>query len=98
MIEWTEPAIQQLNQSYEYIALTNSETVAARIIEHIVTSIQRLAAFPQSGRRGRVPETRELVITDAPFIVAYTIEEDRILILALYHSARQWPETFWHPM
>jgi plasmid stabilization system protein ParE len=35
-----------------------------------------------------------LVITDAPFIVAYTIEDSRILILAVYHSARQWPETF----
>ena len=94
MIEWTEPAIQQLNQSYDYIALTNSETVAAGIIEHILASVQRLAIFPQSGRRGRVPQTRELVITNTPFIVAYTIQEDRILILAVYHSARQWPETF----
>lgn len=94
MIEWTEPAIQQLNQSYDYIALTNSETVAVRVVEHILASVQRLAVFPQSGRRGRVPQTRELVITDAPFIVAYTIEDSRILILAVYHSARQWPETF----
>jgi plasmid stabilization system protein ParE len=94
VIEWTEPAIQQLNQSYDYIALTNSETVAVRVVEHILASVHRLAVFPQSGRRGRVPQTRELVITDAPFIVAYTIEDSRILILAVYHSARQWPETF----
>jgi plasmid stabilization system protein ParE len=94
VIEWTEPAIQQLNQSYDYIALTNSETVAVRVVEHILASVKRLAVFPQSGRRGRVPQTRELVITDAPFIVAYTIEDSRILILAVYHSARQWPETF----
>jgi len=94
VIEWAEPAIQQLNQSYDYIALTNSETVAVRVVEYILASVQRLAVFPQSGRRGRVPQTRELVITDAPFIVAYTIESSRILILAVYHSARQWPETF----
>ena len=63
MIEWTEPAIQQLNQSYDYIALTNSEAVASHLVEHILASVQRLSTFPQSGRRGRVPETRELVTT-----------------------------------
>jgi len=94
VIEWTDSAVQQLNQSYEYIALTNSEEVARRIVEHILDSVQRLATFPQSGRRGRVPDTRELVISDTPFIVAYTIEADHILILAVYHSARQWPEMF----
>lgn len=94
MIEWTDSAVQQLNQSYEYIALTNSEEVARRIVEHILTSVQRLATFPQSGRRGRVPDTRELVISDTPFIIAYTIQVHRILVLAVYHSARQWPETF----
>ena len=94
MIEWTDSAVQQLNQSYDYILLTNSEEVARRIVERILTSVQRLATFPQSGRRGRVPDTRELVISDTPFIVAYAIEADRILVLAMYHSARQWPETF----
>lgn len=94
MIVWTELAIQQLDQSYDYIALTNSETVASQVAEHILASVQRLATFPRSGRRGRVPDTRELVVPDTPFIIAYTIEEDRIVVLAVYHSARQWPETF----
>ncbi|HSS99330.1 MAG TPA: type II toxin-antitoxin system RelE/ParE family toxin, partial [Terriglobales bacterium] len=72
----------------------NSEKVAVAVLEHIVASVQRLAVFPQSGRQGRVPETRELVITDTPFIVAYTVKENRILILAVYHGARQWPDSF----
>ena len=94
MIEWAEPAIQQLNQSYDYIVLTNSEAVATRVLEHILNRVQRLATFPLSGRRGRVLDTRELVIADTPFIVAYTIEQDRVLVLAVYRAARQWPETF----
>jgi toxin ParE1/3/4 len=94
MIEWTEQATRQLDQAYDYIALSNSEPVAARITMQIVTSVQQLAAFPMSGRSGRVPGTRELVISNIPFVAAYSVDHDRIVILAVYHGARQWPEVF----
>ena len=94
MIEWTEQAARQLDQAYDYIALSNSEEIAARITYKIVASIQQLNAFPMSGRTGRVRGTRELVIANTPFIVAYAIVGDRIVILALYHGAQQWPDVF----
>jgi toxin ParE1/3/4 len=94
MIEWTEQAIRQLDQAHDYIALSNSEEIAVRITMQIVTSVQRLAAFPMSGRAGRVRDTRELVISNTPFIAAYTIEKTRIVILAVYHGAQHWPEGF----
>jgi toxin ParE1/3/4 len=94
VILWTEQAVQQLDQAYSYIALANSEQVAERVTAQIVGSVQHLDSFPQAGRPGRVPATRELVIAKTPFIVAYTIAEDRVVILALYHGARQWPEAF----
>jgi toxin ParE1/3/4 len=93
-IEWTEQAIRQLDQAHDYIALSNSEEVAARIVMQIVTSVQQLATFPMSGRSGRVPGTRELVISNTPFIAAYAIDHDRIVVLAVYHGAQQWPEVF----
>jgi toxin ParE1/3/4 len=94
MIVWTEQATRQLDQAHDYIALANSEETAARITLQIVTSVQQLATFPMSGRPGRTPATRELVISNNPFIVAYTIEKDRIVILAVYHGAQRWPEEF----
>jgi addiction module RelE/StbE family toxin len=94
MIEWTEQAIRQLDQAHDYIALSYSGEVATRITLQIVSSVQQLAAFPISGRVGRVPGTRELVISSTPFIAAYTIEKARIVILAVYHGAQQWPEGF----
>ena len=94
MIAWTEQAARQLDQAYDYIALSNGEQVAARITVQIVSSVQQLAAFPMSGRLGRVRGTRELIISNTPFIAAYAIEKARIVILALYHGAQQWPETF----
>ena len=93
-IEWTEHATRQLDQALDYIALSNSEDVALRITTLIVATIQQLAAFPMSGRSGRGSGTRELVISNTPFIAAYTIDRDRIVILAIYHGAQQWPEAF----
>jgi toxin ParE1/3/4 len=94
MIEWTEQAIRHLDQAHDYITPSNSEEVAARVTMHIATSVQQLATFPMSGRPGRVPGTRELVIKNSPFVVAYGIEKERIVILAIYHGAQQWPEVF----
>jgi plasmid stabilization system protein ParE len=62
MIEWTEQATRHLGQAHDYITLSNSEEVAARIITHIATSVQQLAPFPIPGRPGRVRGTRDLVI------------------------------------
>ena len=95
-IEWTEQATRQLDQAHDYIALSNSEEVAERIATQIVTTVQQLTPFPMSGRSGRVPGTRELVIhiSNTPFIAAYAIGHDLIVILAIYYGAQQWPEAF----
>jgi len=93
MIEWAEQATQQLDQFHDYIALPNSVDVADRVALQIVGSVQRLAAFPMSGRSGRLPGTRELLIPNTPFIATYAIEKARIVVLAVYHGAHRWPET-----
>ena len=88
IIEWTEQAIRQLDQAHDYIALSNSEKVADRITTQIVNSVQHLARFPMSGRSGRVPGTRELVISNTPFIAAYVVDHERVVVLAVYHGAQ----------
>lgn len=93
MIVWTEHATQQLDHVHEYIALSNSEKVAAQVTMGIVASVQRLTTFPMSGRPGRISGTRELVIPNSPFVAAYSIEDERIVILAIYHGAQKWPGT-----
>lgn len=94
MIEWTEQAARQLVQAEDYIALSNSEEVAERITTHIVSCIQQLLRFPMSGRAGRVAGTRELVISTTPFIVAYAVDDEGVIVLAIYHGAQKWPEIF----
>ena len=92
-LEWTEQALSQLDAAHDYIALSNSEEVAARITALIVANVQQLGAFPMSGRSGRIAGTRELVISKTPFVASHAINRDRIVVLALYHGAQQWPES-----
>jgi toxin ParE1/3/4 len=92
VIQWSEQALRQLDQARDFIALANGEEVAARIRMQIFTSVEQLDAFPMLGRTGRVRGTRELVVSNTPFVVAYEIQKARIYILAVYHGAQQWPE------
>jgi len=94
MIVWTEQAVRQIDQAHDYIALNNSEDVATSVVLRIVTHIEQLVAFPMSGRPGRVAGARELVIAKTPLIAAYAIDKARIVVLAVYHGAQRWPETF----
>lgn len=58
-IRWSPTAVADLVSIRTYIAHDSPEAgrrVAARIKE----AVNRLAEFPESGRVGRVPETREL--------------------------------------
>ncbi len=89
---WTDPALAHLAAIRTYIAEQNPAAgarVVARI--HDVTR-NMLSASPYAGRPGRVENTRELVITKTPYIVAYRIAADHITILAVIHGSRQWPE------
>jgi plasmid stabilization system protein ParE len=65
--------------------------MARDFLARIDRAARNLAAFPLSGRVGRVEETRELVVPNTPFLIAYRIKEDEIHILAVLHGARRWP-------
>ena len=92
-VRWTIPATEQLEQAYHYIAESNP-TSAEQIANHIVDVTEMLGKHPQAGRRGRRAGTREFPIPDTPFVVAYSVSEGVVWILAVYHAARKWPERF----
>jgi addiction module RelE/StbE family toxin len=93
MILWTVQAAAQFQQAGDYISISNSPYVASKIIGEIIRRIEQLEFFPMSGRRGRVPGTRELVIGKTSFIAAYKVDGARIVILALCHGAQKWPDS-----
>jgi toxin ParE1/3/4 len=64
---------------------------AERTIRHIVEQTSGLTFYPRIGRSGGVEGTRELVISNTPYIVIYRIRE-RVEILRVRHGAQRWPD------
>ena len=92
-LRWTRLAAGHLESAFEYLAQDDA-VAAGAVVDRIFSAIEVLERHPQMGRSGRVPRTRELVVTGTPFVVAYRVRKDRIEILAVLHGARRWPERF----
>ena len=92
-IRWLEDSIQDLIALRQYIEQENP-AAAKRVAKTIIQSVNLLLDQPGIGRAGRVPNSRELVVTGTPFLVPYRIKNNTIEILRVLHSARQWPEAF----
>ena len=90
-IRWTRRALTRLDHVGAYIAQDNPEA-AARVISRIVTAVGTLAEQPAMGRAGRIKTTRELVLADISYIIAYRVTDEHVDILTVMHSAQQWPE------
>jgi toxin ParE1/3/4 len=71
----------------------HNPAAAKRVALHILYCVENLLSEnPQLGNPGPVPGTRELVIPNPPYIVAYRIRRTTIEIARVYHSSRRWPE------
>jgi len=88
-IIWTEPALLDLNEIAEYIAL-DKVSAAERLVQKVFSSTEHLIQFPKSGRKP--PELknsryRELVVP--PCRIFYRIDKDIIYILYVMRSERE---------
>ena len=85
---WTEPALLDLDEIAEYIALDNFRA-AQRLIEKVFKRAALLEQFPESGRRPpelkRTPY-REIVV--GPCRIFYRVEGDRVYMLYVMRAER----------
>ena len=90
---WTRPAARDLGAIQDYVARDNP-VAAYRLTQTVRQCVRHLTDHPNMGRQGRVGGTRELVISRTPYIVPYRVRGDQVEILAVFHGARKWPESF----
>lgn len=90
-IRWTDAAVRDLTHICDYIETHGSAVTARRVAVSIYQRVGTLAEFPESGRTGRKPETRELIFSGLPYLAIYRIHGEGVEILRILHGAQEWP-------
>lgn len=88
-IIWTEPALSDLDEIAEYIALDKVDA-ARRLVQKVLSSVERLEDFPTSGRIP--PELlhsryREIIV--GPCRVFYRSDKSNVYILYVMRGERR---------
>ncbi len=89
IVVWTPEAEQDRADVWDYIAADNP-CAAARMDELFSDAVARLAEHPRLGKPGKISGTRKLIPHES-YRLVYEVEREMVWILALVHTARQWP-------
>jgi toxin ParE1/3/4 len=95
---WSDSALNDIDKSIAYIAKRNPS--AARAVHTAIEQSGKQLGSAATGRRGRVTGTYEKSIPRLPYILAYAVDplpdgSERVVILHVIHTARDWPEGQW---
>lgn len=83
---FTRRALRDLANIRSYIA-DDSPAAASRMAVELVAACDRLEYFPERGRPGLLPGTRELT-TVWPYVIVYRAKGEQIDILSIWHGAQ----------
>ncbi|HGY1168030.1 TPA: type II toxin-antitoxin system RelE/ParE family toxin [Citrobacter braakii] len=89
-IKWLRKAIANLEAEFQYIAEEDPQA-AERFVNEVWRLTQMLKEQLAMGREGRVPETRELILHNYPYIIPYRVRNNTIQILRMFHTHRRIP-------
>ena len=88
-IAWTPDCRGDRQAIYDYIEADNPAAAFA-VDEMFARASSRLSSLSMSGRPGRFPGTRELVVHPS-YVIIYDIAGEMIRILRILHTAQKWP-------
>ena len=89
-LEFTGRAFRNIAAAEEYIAKDN-KVAAAQVVEAVYKTAERLELFPELGRPGKMPGTRELPLEKYPYTIAYRVRASKVVVYAVLHQSRQYP-------
>lgn len=85
-IAWDPKAIRDLARLHEFLTSENS-AVAAKVVQNLVTTADRLQNFPRMGERLDRYDPHELRrIFAGPYEIRYRLTVDAIFILRVWHG------------
>jgi toxin ParE1/3/4 len=89
-VRWLRGALLSLRGIHARVA-ADDPRAASRVVARIRSAVSHLGTFPGSGRRGRVPGTREVVVPKLPYLVVYRVKGQEVEILRVFHTAMDGP-------
>ena len=88
-IKWTEPALNDLIEIAEYIAL-DKPAAAKKLVRNVFKSIKRLKDFPESGKKSsELPKTNYREVIVGPCRIFYRVEGKKVFILYVMRGERE---------
>ena len=90
MPRWTLLALEDMRWILDHIAEDDADA-AARVAKAVDVAAEMLDRFPQLGKPGREPDTRELSHGKFPYLLVYWQGRNVVEILRVLHNRQQWP-------
>ena len=90
-IIWSPRSLRDVESIRDYIS-RDSSRVADLVVARIIKVVERLQAFPESGRKvpeRNDPEIREVIA--APYRVVYRLREGNVEIITVFRASRLFP-------
>jgi addiction module RelE/StbE family toxin len=88
-LRWEAEARRQYRDTLTYISAQNPAAADHLAIE-IADKLNLLLRFPELGRRGRVPRTRELVV-HPNYLLIYAARKHTIDVIRFLHARQLYP-------
>lgn len=88
-VEWTEPAINDLNGIVDYIFNHYDHLYAFQLEDYIFDCAEKISEFPYKGKIGEKDGTRKYLI-DPNYWLIYEVT-DKISILNVVHTRTLYP-------
>lgn len=88
-VVWRPSAQEDARRIIDYISDRNP-AAAVSLAELFARTAERLADHPHMHRAGRVPDTREAIVTPN-YILVYRVAAEAIEVLNVKHTRQQYP-------
>ena len=89
-VRWLRTALRNLDEEASYIA-ADDPAAAREVVRRILEAVASLREQPEIGRPGRIPGTRELVVSRTRYLVPYRVRGQVVQVLRVFHTSRRPP-------
>ena len=91
-VVWSPQAIRDIESIRAFIA-QDSTSYAELVARRIVTAVERLHSFPESGRivpERQDPAIREVIVT--PYRIVYRLRREVAEVVTVFRGSREFPD------